>query len=291
MKKHTFVFTQYVHNCSEDNYLEWLDSVFNDDQVAWILAQVEMCPNSGLLHIQGMLKMSFAVRFNIIKDILGDQAHIEACKDPKASIAYCSKEDSRIDGPFEYGERPKYTPSEKAMSNKELLTKNVKELIDNDEVPLFSLQKLIINRGLYFNMEKPPIVEHVRGIWIIGPSGDGKSHYVHTFVDNVYEKLHNKWWDGFDASVHKNVLWDDINLSEKIFGGYFKHWADKYPIRGEIKGGMQYISYNNFYVTSQYSIDRVFDPQVDQELFDAIYRRFKCFYIERQGDISKLLPL
>lgn len=32
--------------------------------------------------------------------------HYEGCKDAEASIAYCMKEESRIEGPVELGERP-----------------------------------------------------------------------------------------------------------------------------------------------------------------------------------------
>lgn len=50
---------------------------------------------NGIPHLQGTIAYKDARAFNVMKKIL-PKAHWEECRNLKASLAYCSKEDSRI---------------------------------------------------------------------------------------------------------------------------------------------------------------------------------------------------
>lgn len=109
------------------------------------------------------------------------------------------------------------------------------------------------------------------GIWIRGPSGVGKSHSVWQkyTVEEVYLKPRSKWWDGYRGQ--DVVLVDDMDIYHKSLGGDFKDWGDKWPFHAERKGGSMNIRPKKIIVTSQYSIEEIWD---DEQTRDALNRRF-----------------
>ena len=54
------------------------------------------------LHLQGFVQFKNAISFQSLKKIL-PRAHIEKCNNIDASISYCQKIDTRVDGPWSYG--------------------------------------------------------------------------------------------------------------------------------------------------------------------------------------------
>lgn len=73
------------------------------------VVQKEKCPETGREHYQGFLQLVKPARFTRIKDILKcESAHLEKAKGtPVQAWDYCCKEESRVDGPWIYGEKPK----------------------------------------------------------------------------------------------------------------------------------------------------------------------------------------
>jgi hypothetical protein len=120
------------------------------------------------------------------------------------------------------------------------------------------------------------ISDHVKGIWIFGASGSGKSSGVRQAVDrgNLYEKLLNKWWDNY--TEQPVILLDDVGPTHKHLGEFLKRWADHYPFRAEYKGGSRMINPEWVIVTSQYRIGDIFGD--DAQLVAALLRRFE--YVE-----------
>lgn len=60
---------------------------------------------SGTEHLQIFYQHPTKQRITGIKNIF-PRAHIEIARDTKASIAYVTKEDTRVDGPYEHGVPP-----------------------------------------------------------------------------------------------------------------------------------------------------------------------------------------
>ena len=99
----------------------------------------------------------------------------------------------------------------------------------------------------------PPELDNLDNTWIFGPSGTGKSLYIHRKYPGGFKKEFSKWWDGYqeDNEAHQTVILDDLhpkwNEKERL-----KNWADHYPFVAEIKGGSMLIRPARIVVTSNY---------------------------------------
>ena len=126
----------------------------------------------------------------------------------------------------------------------------------------------------------PLTTDDVKGIWIFGPAGVGKSHLVREIEPSLYLKSQNKWWDTYNGEP--SVLIDDFDKMGTCLSHYIKIWADKYGCVGEKKGSQTPLCYSKFYITSNYSPDELWGVQEDRdlELIAAIKRRFKFYHME-----------
>ncbi len=206
-----------------------------------------------------------------MKNLFNNRAHWEISRGSvEQNIEYCTKEDSRIDGPWQIGTRPK--PGKRS----DLL--QVQMLIDQGgglrQVAQDHFCVFVRNeRGIrsYMNMFQP------RRSWMTelyvyyGPTGTGKTRLVFSLerAENLWVSGNDlKWFDGYDG--HEAAVFDDFR-GDMCRLRWLLRLLDRYPIRVQIKGGhVQWVP-KRIYITSAKSPTDAY--ATEEEKIDQLTRR------------------
>jgi hypothetical protein len=136
-------------------------------------------------------------------------------------------------------------------------------------------------------LDKKPLehFEGVRGVWVYGDPGLGKSTWAREAAvldagsdeSRVFFKdMTTHWWDGYDDQAV--VIGEDFDKFHRSLGGLMKIWLDKFGFSAQNKGGAVRTSYLRFYITSNYSIEDCWDDEATRR---AIRRRCRVVHYVR----------
>jgi len=271
----TIVFTCYDKNALDDPEA-WLRTL--QKSCAWTLGQLEKCPKTGRVHIQGMANSKQPLAWQQLK---GQSTWKRQCIAPEASIKYCSKSKSQLDGPWEFGERPKFGQQAKSETAKlknqakvqAIVNGNVEQLVASGDISWKDYLNAKKFKQAYManvkaqEQKDQPIDHGMPHEWIWGPTGTGKTTYARTTYPDHYLKDKNKWWD--DYIGQETVIIEDLGKKDaEWIGDRLKIWADKWPFKAEFKNGtMDSIRPKRIIVTSNYHIKDLWeDPQITEPL-------------------------
>lgn len=224
--------------------------------------------SSGTPHLQGFVVFTRTKRLSAVVALLNRRAHWEPTRGTNEEASnYCRKDGNFI----EFGSIP-------VRGRSNLLTQCAEDVLLG--VPPLSIAKshpavyVRHYRGLKElanAVQEPYNHDDVRGLWIFGKPGTGKSRYVRdTYGDDMYLKSQNKWFDNYHDQT--TILLDDFDRQGECLGHLIKIWSDRYACTGETKGGTVSLRHHRFVVTSNYTIAELFGSDV--EIYRAILRRF-----------------
>ena len=276
MTARNFLCTLNLEETEVQTWTELLFFLYEKTGANYCVGQLERGEKENHPHIQFYMSFPHNARVSKITKV-NKRVHVERVKVNNGADRYCMKEETRVEGPVEYGVKPirrnNKTDWEEVWSKAK--EGKLEDIPANIRVVHYNKLKQINKDNMKFEDK-----EHLRGIWIYGKSGSGKSRWVRENCKDLYPKLCNKWWDGYTGQ--KYVVMDDIDPKHNVLSQQLKIWADRYGCILETKGGAITSKYEWFIVTSQYTIDEVFTDEQDRE---AIHRRFQEFNIK---DINKL---
>lgn len=257
---------------SKEDWQEKLEHIFKQTGARYTVGQLEQGHKEAHFHIQFFMNFSKTARVSKITKV-DKRIHVERVTVNNGADQYCMKEDTRVEGPIELGIKP-FNPSKKTDWDKikeQAKQGNLENIPSWVYVSHYNKLKAIAKDHMQFKDK-----DHLRGIWIWGKAGTGKSRWVRAQCkESLYPKLCNKWWDGYQGE--KYVVMDDIMPQHNILAQQLKIWADRYDCILETKGGAVHSNYEYFIITSQYSIDQIFEDEKDRE---AIHRRFLEYKIK-----------
>jgi len=251
-----------------NNYPETYSNTLDSLEAKYYIVGKENAPTTNTPHLQGYVYWSNA------RTLVSARAKLPGCHlviargTPEQNKDYCSKGGDYV----EFGTQPK---SRKQLGGDEAdrwarawdaAKLGDIEAIDPDiRLRYYSGLKRIAQDYL---PRVEPILD-VCGIWVHGESGCGKTRAVLAQFPECYIKPRNNWWDGYQREPV--VLVDDLDIFDRVLGGKLKHWADFAPFIAESKGSSIRIRPERLIVTSQYSIEEIWE---DQPTRDALNRRF-----------------
>lgn len=252
--------------------------------------------DEGTHHFQGFVILKSVKRLSGLKKLL-KRAHLEDSKGNwEQNYTYCSKEGDFI----EYGDKP-LTFAQRAKKGGESNKEKWRDIIDIAKVGDYETlmneypAEFVRYQSSLMSMQKFADVEDlpngtVCGVWIQGKSGVGKTTYVKNKLvkdkSTIYRKDLTSWWDGYSNFQHSVVHIDDMDPFSKIRGRDFKIWTQEDAFNAQVKGGYMKIRPKLIVVTSQYSIEEIWD---DQKTLEAIKRRFKVYEISKKGEEPSLI--
>lgn len=262
-KCRSWIFTMYQYTDADE-------AIWHSMECTYIIYGHEVCPSTGNKHLQGWIYFKDARTKQTLYKAFGRKFYLHRPDGPpKAQQKYCSKEATDI---YERGVCP-MSQKEKGETERERHAAAYRLIKEGkaDEIPddmQFKYHRNIDALKRKF-MPEIPDAEDVTGLWIWGEAGCGKSRKARQDYPGAYKKLCNKWWDGYLEQEY--VIIDDFGLDHKCLGHHLKIWGDRYAFLAEVKGSAMMIRPKKIVVTSQYSIDRIFE---DEETRSAINRRF-----------------
>lgn len=253
---------------------QFLETVKTWDSVRYCVFQEERGAND-TPHYQGYVEFDKQHRFNKLKEFC-DRAHWEPRRGSQdQAVAYCTKEDTRVRGPFTHGERTVSQGSRTDLGAaiqalKEGGLKRVRESHPNEFVKFGRGLRDLDVSNVKQSSDAPTV--HL----LFGPPGVGKTR---TFYDTEGDDgvsiaaSNGYWFDGYEG--HDAVLLDD-------FDGRASKWPltgtlralDRYQITVPVKGSFVRWRPKRIYVTTNIHPVDWYDWSSRRHQYPALSRRF-----------------
>lgn len=269
-----------------------------DGHVQYAIFQLERGEEKGTEHYQGYVQTTNKKAFAWIKKHISSKAHWSKCRgSPEDNIRYCSKEETRVAGPWTVGkskggqgtrtdyERVRQT----VLKHKDFNVDAINELHDVAPNVLYSNTKNI--RELLY-MHHP---EEERGpveiITLIGPSSIGKTKLIQencTYYDSTgarrscgYQPYQgaegNFWFCGYNGQT--DLVFDDFRAGSLKLQEFLKIFdRDGHALRLPTKGSSVPARYTRIWISSNMTPDNWFHDMSRSEPrnWTAVAKRL-CF--------------
>ncbi len=272
-----------INNPTEKEWKKWFfDTDKNKlmDDIYYFMNGFEIGDEEEVDHFQMYLCYKERMTFSKVKKMF-PRAHIEMTNGtPQEASEYCTKQGNYVElgiVPEEKGSAGGKKRMERYRNAIECAKKQrIEGLIETDP-DIFLLHYRTLKQIQKDYPAQIEDIDEVCGEWYHGEPGCGKTHKAYKENPGHYKKPLSKWWDGYRGE--DVVVLDDVGKTHaQWIGEFLKHWADKYSFPAENKFGAMLIRPKKVIVTSNYTIDELFE---DEMLAKALKRRFKVQRIVR----------
>lgn len=208
----------------------------------------------GTPHIQGYLEFDKQQTMGGLKR-LHNSVHWEKRRgNQQQAVDYCSKEDTRVSGPYEFGIKKQQGKRSDLDAAKAVLDAggDVLDIADSDFTAYlkynkgFDRYKREITKARNWQME-------VLVFW--GPPGTGKTRKAFEEHPDAFFKPDGDWWDGYTGQ--------DTVVIDDFYGGlpwsFLLKLLDRYPLLVPFKGGFHQFISKRIIFTSNVDIDQWYD--------------------------------
>lgn len=231
------------------------DFVSGNDKLRCAVWQLERCPTTQQLHLQGYCEFTASMRMGAVKSIFSQSSmHLELRKGPRAAaIAYCRKEDTRIKGPWELGDLGDLQPGKR--TDLDVLAEELRDGGTIDDIIGKSPALFVrYHRGLenlyQRSQQKRGAAWRTVSVMVYhGAAGVGKTRRAIEEAGGdffILDQGERVWFDGYHGQT--TLIIDD-------FYGWIKYGTllrilDGHPYRAEIKGSFAWALWTKVIITS-----------------------------------------
>ena len=229
----TWCFT--LNNPTEDEVL--LPQSWDPETYKYLVYQLEQGEN-GTPHLQGYISFNNQKRFSEFRKYFVDErAHVAVAKGTaKQNRKYCTKEEGRIQGPWEFGVMPNPGKRTDLMQCKALLDSGatLKEVSESYFSQFVRYSKAFKEYALLHTVPRNWEMD-IEVVY--GSTGTGKSRYCYENYPDAYWKSKNsgqqQFWDGYNG--------EETIVIDEFYGwfswDYLLRLTDRYPFSLDIKHG------------------------------------------------------
>lgn len=272
-----------------ETFQEWVSCVY-------AVFQLERAPSTGRLHWQGYCEFSSPLSQATIKRHLGRTVHIEKAGGTREhSRVYCTKEDTRVEGPWEFIRNPAGNPHVGGGAGTRNDIRMFRDAIiaGSDDVSLWANYPDLMARypGMVRDVRRAhaPRRRAKPQVYIFfGAAGTGKSRTVNDLAPDAYRKVPGKWWDHYRGEP--DVVMDDFYGGDQFPYAEFLKLTDWYDYMAECKGGMVKVNPTRIFITSNRHPREWYAacPEYDQLAFFRRITEIKRY--NEDGTVEPWLP-
>lgn len=256
--------------------------------VRYCVHQLEHAPTTGTPHYQGYIEIKKSVRFHWI------QSRIPGFSTSSLKVAvgtaeqnkiYCTKAESRVEGPWEYGQPGQQGKSDALTAVKRQLDEGASmEEVAEENFGVWCKHRNAFQE--YKKMKSAKREWKTKVIFLYGPPGTGKSSYIRDNSAEVHWKSQDKWWDGYDGEA-------DVALDD--FYGWIPYSVmlrlmDRYPMDVEIKGAKVNFAPKVLYISSNKLPWEWWSQEVPYNQQAFMRRIDEIVYMPTQGEQIHYFP-
>jgi len=245
------------------------------DDVRYIIYQREKGPAATNHHFQGYVEFHRPYGLAGVKSRVSNTAHWEIRRGPqKKAIAYCRKTDTKVDGPWEYGEKANQGTRTDIIELRDAVKKGASKRKLIEDYP-----RGVAKYGRFIDTVKEAYFKStwrkVECVLLIGKTRTGKTRWVY---DNWGKEdfwvlppiIRDLWFDGYMDQTH--VLIDDFTGECKVAS--LLRILDGYTIPLPRKGGFIFWRPTHIAVTTNLHPNLWYNWKGKQSSYDALAARF-----------------
>ena len=284
-----------------------LQQIFTDLAVVSAVFQLEQGEKSGYEHWQIFLRFRHQKRFKTLKNQLSAAglatAHIEPRRGSVAqAVAYCSKEETRLEGPYFYGASIDVKDRQGHRSDLDRLREMVLE--DGATVDDILLSDMSASAARYIGYLRDLVqardrkaskdFRHLEVVYLYGRPGVGKTRWaMQQYSDDVYRV--SDYGHPFDSYAgQKTLVLDEFDGSLPM--GLLLNLLDGYALELPARYSNRIARYERVIIISNSPLSSFYtttvDPSSTPDRLRALYRRITryCFMDSDGTLIDKKMP-
>lgn len=233
----------------QDAYVErardaLIDIVQRHNNVLGAYGQLERGADGGNLHLQFFIRLKGATGFNTVREMV-PHVNIAACNGSfEDNKKYCSKEETRIAGPWNCPDNEDWWPKPGARKDLDRLAGYIQDGLTYIEIfnlePGMALKYVNHIHKCMGAIDRPRVRQPVRVCLFYGDTGTGKSHLAYTpwvrgeeYDSRMYRVCNPKWMDQYDSQPV--LVIDDTDWLGWPIGDVLT-MLDQWPLQRERKG-------------------------------------------------------